>query len=101
MNFGSPNLTKQIKKPRNTTKCHTKKNPRNTTKCHNIFTIFFISNYGRSQFDIIILIFTSIAFSQRIFGEKLLLVLKLCIKKKKKKTTQENCVKLRYVAQPI
>ena len=85
MNFGSPNLTKQIKKPRNTTKCHTKKNPRNTTKCHNIFAIFFISNYGRSQFDIIILIFTSIAFSQRIFGEKLLLVSKLCIKTNKRK----------------
>ena len=55
MNFGSPNLTKQKKKkkPRNTTKCHTKKNPKNTTKYHNIFAIFFISNCGRSQFDIL------------------------------------------------
>ena len=31
MNFGSPNLTKQKKKPKNATKCHTKNNPRNTT----------------------------------------------------------------------
>ena len=95
MNFGLPNLTKQKNKFRNTTKCHTKKNPRNTTKCHNIFAIFFIPSYGRSQFDIIILFFMSIAFSQLILGEKLLLVLKLCIKKKiktNKKTTQENCV---------
>ena len=82
LNFGSPNLTKQKKKPRNTTKCHTKKNPRNTTKCHNIFTIFFISNCRRSHFDIIILFFMSTAFLQQIFGEKLLLILKLCIKKK-------------------
>ena len=52
MNFGLPNLTKQKKKHRNTTKCHTKKNHRNTTKCHNIFAIFFISSYGRSQFDV-------------------------------------------------
>ena len=57
MNFGSLNLTKQKKEPRNTTKCHTKKNPRNTTKCHNIFTIFFISSYGRSQFDILLFYF--------------------------------------------
>ena len=83
MNFGSPNLIKQKKKPKNTTKCYTKNNPRNTTKYHNIFAIFFISNCGRSQFDIIILFFTSIVFSQQIFSEKLLLVLKLCIKKKK------------------
>ena len=83
MNFGSPNLTKQKKKSRNTTKCHTKKNTRNTTKCHNIFAIFFISSYSRSQFDIIILFFTSTAFSQQIFGEILLLVLKLCIIKNK------------------
>ena len=42
MNFGLPNLTKQKKKPRKTTKCHAKKNPRNTSKCHNIFAIFFL-----------------------------------------------------------
>ena len=83
MNFGSPNLTKQKKKLKNTAKCHTKKNPRNTTKYHNIFTIFFISNYRRSQFDNIILFFTSTVFSQQNFDEKLLLILKLCIKKKK------------------
>ena len=57
----------------------------------------FIPSYGRSQFDIIILFFMSTVFLQLILGEKLLLVLKLCIKKKKqtkqnKKTTQENCV---------
>ena len=68
MNFGLPNLTKQKKK----------KKPRNTTKCHHIFSIFFISSYGRFQFDIIILFFASTAFSWQIFGEKLLLVLKLC-----------------------
>ena len=58
--------------------------------------IFFISNCGRSPFDIIILFITSTVFSQQILDENLLLVLKLCIKKKKKnknkKTTQENCV---------
>ena len=48
MNFGLPNLTKQKKKPRKATKCHTKKNPRNITKCYNIFAIFFISSCGRS-----------------------------------------------------
>ena len=79
MNFGLPNLTKQKKKPRKKTKCHTKKNPRNSIKCHNIFAIFFIPSYGRSQFDIIILFFTSMVFSQQILGENLLLVLKLYI----------------------
>ena len=97
-NFGSPNLTKQKNKLKNTAKCHTKKNPRNTTKYHNIFAIFFISNYHRSQFDNIILFFTSTAFSQQIFDEKLLLILKLCIKKKKtnkqKDNTRKLCVKL-------
>ena len=78
MNFGSPNLTKQ------------KKKPRNTTKCHEIFAIFFISSCGRSQFDIIILFFMSRAFSQPVFGEKLLLALKLCIKKKEKKKKQHK-----------
>ena len=78
MNFGSPNLTKQ------------KKKPRNTTKCNNIFAIFFISNCGRSQFDIIILFFTFTIFLQQIFGEKLLLVLKLCIKKTKKTKRQHK-----------
>ena len=93
MNFGSPNLTKQKKKPRNTTKCHTKKNPRNTTKCHNIFATFFISNCGRSQFYILLFyFFTSIAFLQKILDEKLLLVLKLCIKKKK--TTKQQHKKI-------
>ena len=76
MNFGLPKLTKQKKKPRKKTECHTKKNPRNTTKYHNIFAIFFISNYRRSQFDNIILFFMSTAFSQQIFDEKLLLILK-------------------------
>ena len=90
MNFGSPNLTKQKKKLKNTAKCHTKKNPRNTTKYHNIFTIFFISNYRRSQFDNIILFFTSTASSQQIFDEKLLLILKLCIKKKKQTKRQHK-----------
>ena len=84
MNFGLPNLTKQKTKLRNTTKFHTKKKFRNTIKCHNIFAIFFISSYSKSQFDIIILFFTSTAFSQQIFGEILLLVLKLCIIKNKK-----------------
>ena len=46
--------------------------------------IFFISNCGRSQFDIIILFFTSTVFLQQLFGKKLSMVLKLCIKKKKK-----------------
>ena len=73
MNFGLPNLTKQKKKPRKTTKYHTKKNPKNTTKCHNIFTIFFIPDCGRSHFDIIILFFMSTTFSQQVLGEKLLL----------------------------
>ena len=92
MNFGSPNLIKQKKKPKNTTKCYTKNNPRNTTKCHNIFAIFFISNCGRSQFDIIILFFTSTTFSQQILGEKLLLVLKLCIKNKQTKRQHKKIV---------
>ena len=91
MNFGLPKMTKQKKKPWNTTKCHTKKNPRNTTKCHNIFSIFFISSCGRSQFNIIILFFTPTTFSQQIYGENLLLVLKLCIKKKKKDNTRKLC----------
>ena len=94
MNFGLLNFTKQKKKPRNTTKCHTKKKFRNTTKCHNIFAIFFIFSCGRPQFDILLFyFFTSTTFSQYILGEKLLLVLKLRIKKKNtnKKTTQENC----------
>ena len=69
-----------------------KKNPRNTTKCHNIFAISFIPNYGRSQFDIIILFFKSTAFSQQILGEKLLLVLKLCIKNKQTKRQHEKIV---------
>ena len=75
---------------RNTTKYHTQKKPRNTTKCNNIFAIFFISNCGRSQFDIIILFFTFTIFLQQIFGEKLLLVLKLCIKKTKKTKRQHK-----------
>ena len=83
MNFGLLNFTKQKKKPRNTTKCHTKKKFRNTTKCHNIFAIFFIFSCGRPQFDILLFyFFTSTTFSQYILGEKLLLVLKLRIKKK-------------------
>ena len=90
MNFGLPNLTKQKKKPRKKTKCHTKKNPRNSIKCHNIFAIFFIPSYGRSQFDIIILFFTSMVFSQQILGENLLLVLKLYILKKKNDLTGLN-----------
>ena len=53
--------------------------------------IFFISSCVMFQFDIIILFFTFTLFSEQIFDEKLLLVLKLCILKKKK-TTQENCV---------
>ena len=83
MNFGLPNLTKQKTKLRNTTKFHTKMKFRNTIKCHNIFAIFFIPNYVWSQFDI--LFFTSIAFSQQILCEKLLMAIKLCIKKKKKR----------------
>ena len=40
------------------------------------------------------LIFTSTIFSQRILGNKLLLALKLCIKKKKQKdNTRKLCVK--------
>ena len=93
MNFGLPNLTKQKKKLRKTTKCQTKKNPRNTTKCHNIFAIFFIPNCGRSQFDIIILFFTSTTFSQQILGEKLLLVLKLYIKNKQTKRKHKKIVR--------
>ena len=57
----------------------------NTTKCHNIFAIFFIPSCGTFQFEIIILFFTSTAFSQKILGEKLLLVLKLYIKNKQTK----------------
>ena len=79
INFGLSNLTKQ------------KKKSRNTTKCHNIFSIFFIFSYGRSQFDIIILFFMSTAFSQKTCGEKLLLVLKLCIKKKKRQHKKIVC----------
>ena len=77
MNFGSPNLTKQKKKPRNTTKCHTKKNPKNTTKCHNIFIIYFLfpTVVGLSLI-LLFYFFMSIVFSQQIFGEKLLMVLK-------------------------
>ena len=48
MNFGLLNLTKQKKKSRNTTKCHTKNKFRNITKHHNILVIFFISSCGRS-----------------------------------------------------
>ena len=93
MNFGLPNLTKQKKKPRKTTKCHIKKNPRNTTKCHNIFAIFFIPSCGRFQFEIIILFFTSTAFSQQILGKKLLLVLKLYIKNKQTKRKHKKIVR--------
>ena len=41
------------------------------------------------------LIFTSTVFSQQSFGKKLLLVLKLCIKKKNKQkdNTRKLCVK--------
>ena len=49
------------------------------------FHNFFIPSYGSSQFDIIILFFTSTIFSQQILGEKLLLVSKLCIKTNKRK----------------
>ena len=95
MNFSLPNLTKQKKKPRKKTEYHTKKNPRNTTKCHNIFAIFFIPSCGWFQFEIIILFFTSTAFSQQILDEKLPLVLKLCIKNKKQTdNTRKLCVKL-------
>ena len=62
MNFGSPNLTKQ-----------TLGTQQNVTT---LSQYFFFSNCGRSQFDIIILFFTPIAFLQQIFGEKLLMVLK-------------------------
>ena len=92
MNFSLPNLTKQKRKPRKTTKCHIKKNPRKTTKCHNIFAIFFIPSYGRSQFDIIIFFFTFTTFSQQILGQKLLLVLKLCIKNKQTKRQHKKIV---------
>ena len=57
---------------------------------------FFISSCGRSQFDIIILFITSTVFSQQILDENLLLVLKLCIKKKKNKqkdSTRKLCMK--------
>ena len=93
MNLASPNLTKQKKNPMNTIKCHTKKNLRDNKMSQHFHNIFFISNCGRSQFDIIILFFTSTVFLQQIFGKKLSIVLKLCIKKKTNKmTTQENCV---------
>ena len=91
INFGLPNLTKKKKKPRNITKCHTKKKLRNTIKCQNFFAIFFISNCGRSQFDI--LFFMSTTFSQQIFSEKLLPVLKLCIKKKQTKRQHKKIVR--------
>lgn len=93
MSFGLLNLTKQKKKPRNTTKCHTKKKFRNITKCHNIFVIFFISSCGRSQFDIILFNFYVHSIFTKNLRQKLLLFLKLCIKKKQrnKKTIQENC----------
>ena len=80
MNFGLPNLTKQ------------KKKPRKTTKCHNIFANFFIPSCGRSQFDIIILFFMSTTFSEQILGEKLLLVLKLYIKNKQTKRQHKKIV---------
>ena len=41
MNFGLPNLTKQKKKPRKTTKCHTKKNPRTQQNVTTFSQIFF------------------------------------------------------------
>ena len=83
MNFGSSNLTKQ------------KKKPRNTTICHNIFAIFFISSCGRSQFDILLFYFlTFTTFSQQILDEKILLVLKLCIKKKTKNKTKRQHKKI-------
>ena len=56
------------------------------------YNIFFISNCGRSQFDIIILFFTFTIFLQQIFGEKLLLVLKLCIKKIQTKRQHKKIV---------
>ena len=100
INFGLPNLTKKKKKPRNVTKCHTKKKLKNTIKCQNFFAIFFISNYGRSQFDI--LFFMSTTFSQQIFSEKLLPVLKLCIKKNKQKdNTRKLCGTLWILAHLI
>ena len=55
---------------------------------------FFISSCGRSQFDIIILFITSTVFSQQILDENLLLVLKLCIKKKKTKKTKRQYKKI-------
>ena len=91
MNFGLLNLTKQKKKSRNTTKCHTKKKFRNITKRHFIFVIFFISNCGRSQFDILLFNFyVHSIFHNKILGKKLLLVLKLCIKRKKKRKKEKN-----------
>ena len=78
VNFGLLNFTKPKKKPRNQKK-----------KCHNIFTILFTSSCGRSRFDILLFYFWR---PQQILSNKLLLILKLCIKKKKnKKATQENC----------
>ena len=56
------------------------------------FHNYFIPSYGRSQFDIIILFFMSTVFSQQILGEKLLLVLKLCIKNKQTKRQHKKIV---------
>ena len=76
-----------------------------TIKFHNIFTIIFISSYGRSLSDI--LLFTSITCPQQIFCGKLLRVLncdhhlKLCMKKKKKKPAKEDWVEQWILAHPI
>ena len=92
MNFGSPNLTKQKKKPRNTTKCHTKKNPRNTTKCHNIFTIIlFPAMVGLS----LILLFYFLRpqyFHNKSQVKNYYWFQNYALKQTNEKTTQENCL---------
>ena len=95
LNFGSPNLTKQKKKPRNTAKCHTKKNPRNTTKCHNIFTIFFLFPTVVGLRLILLFYFLCPQHFHRKFLVKIINGFKIMQKKKKKQkklAKQENCV---------
>ena len=95
MNFGLPNLTKQKKRrslgrQQNVTQKRIIGTQQNVTTFSQFF--LFPAMIGFSLILFYFFMFT--AFSQQILGEKLLLVLKLCIKKKKQKdNTRKLCVK--------
>ena len=97
MNFGSPNLTKQKKKKSLRTQQNvTQKRIIGTHQNVTTFSQYFLfpTVVGLSLI-LLFYFFMSTSFLQQIFGEKLLLILKLCIKKKTiKDNTRKLCVKL-------